>query len=434
MTKSKKIYVGMSGDIIHPGHINILQKASEKGTVIVGLLSDEAIASYKRIPLMKWDDRKIVVENITYVSDLIKQETLDYTENLRKIKPDYVVHGDDWKTGIQKKTRDKVIETLKEWGGELIELPYTEGVSSTAVNKILRRNGVTNDERRASLKESIELKEYLTFADIHNPLSALVIENSKFIDNTSIREFDGMWASSLTDSTSRGKPDIEAVDFSSRFISLNEVLEVTTKPIIYDADTGGQPEHFSFTVKNLERAGVSAVVIEDKTGLKRNSLHGTDVPQKQDTIENFSNKISVGKDSSNTDDFMIIARVESLILEKGVKDALKRANAYIDAGADGILIHSKKDSPDEIFEFCKGYNEFQKRVPLTAVPTSYNQVYEDELYDNGISIIIYANHLLRSAYPSMVKTAESILQNKRSKEADSELISIKEILNLIPGT
>tara|TARA_B100001250_G_C19793842_1_gene787828 strand:+ start:839 stop:2143 length:1305 start_codon:yes stop_codon:yes gene_type:complete len=434
MNQSKKVYVGMSGDIIHPGHINILQKASEKGNVIVGLLSDEAIASYKRIPLMKWEDRKIVIENISYVSDLIKQETLDYTDNLLKIKPNYVIHGDDWKTGVQKQTRDKVIEILKEWDGELIEIPYTEGISSTSVNKILRRNGISNDERRASLKESIELKKYLIFADIHNPLSALVIENSKILDDVGTREFDGMWASSLTDSTSRGKPDIEAVDFSSRFISLNEVLEVTTKPIIYDADTGGQPEHFSFTVKNLERSGVSAVVIEDKTGLKRNSLHGTDVSQTQDTIENFSNKISIGKDSSNTDDFMIIARVESLILEKGVEDALKRANSYIDAGADGILIHSKNDSPDEIFEFCKKYNKFDSKAPLVVVPTTYNQVYENELSENGVSIIIYANHLLRSAYPSMVKTAESILQNKRSLEADSDLISIKEILNLIPGT
>ena len=428
------VYVAMSGDLLHPGHVNILKVASEKGKVIVGLLTDEAIASYKRVPIMKWNDRKIVIENLVYVDEVISQETLDYTNNLLKIKPEYVVHGDDWKTGVQKNIREKVIKTLEGWDGKLIEVPYTEGISSSEIKSKIKRNGITSDERRASLKQNLELKNYLTFADIHNPLSALVIENTKSTSKDIFNEFDGIWASSLTDSTSRGKPDIEAVDFSSRFISLNEVLEVTTKPIIFDADTGGLPEHFSFTVKNLERAGVSAVVIEDKTGLKRNSLHGTDVEQSQDDIESFANKISIGKDSTSTDDFMIIARIESLILEKGLEDALSRANAYIDSNADGILIHSRSESPKEIFQFCKQYKKFKNKKPLVVVPTSYNQVYEKDLVDEGVSIIIYANHLLRAAYPSMVKTAQTILNNKRSLEADSNLISIKEILNLIPGT
>ena len=419
---------------MHPGHVNILKVASEKGKVIVGLLTDEAIASYKRVPIMKWNDRKIVIENLIYVDEVISQETLDYTNNLLKIKPEYVVHGDDWKTGVQKNIREKVIKTLEDWDGKLIEVPYTEGISSSEIKSKIKRNGITSDERRASLKQNLELKNYLTFADIHNPLSALVVENTKSTDNDIFNEFDGMWASSLTDSTSRGKPDIEAVDFSSRFISLNEILEVTTKPIIFDGDTGGLPEHFSFTVKNLERAGVSAVVIEDKTGLKRNSLHGTDVEQNQEDMDSFANKISIGKDSTSTDDFMIIARIESLILEKGLKDALNRANAYIDSNADGILIHSRSESPKEIFQFCKEYKKFKNKKPLVVVPTSYNQVYEKDLVDEGVSIIIYANHLLRAAYPSMVKTAQTILNNNRSLEADNDLISIKEILNLIPGT
>ena len=434
MKKLPTVYVAMSGDLLHPGHINILKIASQKGKVVVGLLTDEAIASYKRIPVMKWEDRKVVVENIVYVDKVIRQETLDYTNNLKNLKPKFVVHGDDWKTGVQKNVRKKVIDILKEWNGELIEVPYTEGISSSEIKSKIKRNGITSDERRASLKRNLELKNYLTFADIHNPLSALVIENTKSTNSDSYSEFDGMWASSLTDSTSRGKPDIEAVDFSSRFISLNEVLEVTTKPIIFDADTGGLPEHFSFTVRNLERAGVSAVVIEDKKGLKRNSLHGTDVEQNQDDIESFANKISVGKDSSSTDDFMIIARIESLILEKGLEDALNRANAYIDSNADGILIHSREKSPKEIFQFCTEYKKFNTKKPLVVVPTSYNKVFEKELVDEGVSIIIYANHLLRAAYPSMVKTAQTILNNKRSLEADDDLISIKEILNLIPGT
>jgi len=432
---SKKVYIGMAADLIHPGHINVIKKGSELGDVIVGLLSDEAIASYKRIPYMKFEDRKKVIESIAYVKEVVRQDTLDYTTNILKFKPEYVLHGDDWKKGVQSEVRKKVIETLSSYGGELIEIPYTVGISSTAIQKDIKRNGITPENRRKSLSDLLEVKPYLKFLDLHTPLSGLVIENVKIVDSDNkINEFDGMWASSLTDSTSRGKPDIEAVDFSSRAITLNEVFEVTTKPLIYDGDTGGKVEHFTFTVKNLERLGVSAVVIEDKVGLKRNSLHGTDVEQFQDDIDKFSEKISIGKESQTSEDFMIIARIESLILDKGLDDAKLRAEKYLEAGADGILIHSRKSDGIEIADFSKYYKKLNIDKPLVVVPTSYNQFTENELFTNGANIIIYANHLLRSSYPAMIKTANSILENGRSKEADSDLISIKEILNLIPGT
>jgi len=432
---SKKVYIGMAADLIHPGHINVIKKGSELGDVIVGLLSDEAIASYKRIPYMKFEDRKKVIESIAYVKEVVRQDTLDYTTNILKFKPEYVLHGDDWKKGVQSEVRKKVIETLSSYGGELIEIPYTVGISSTAIQKDIKRNGITPENRRKSLSDLLEVKPYLKFLDLHTPLSGLVIENVKIVDSDNkINEFDGMWASSLTDSTSRGKPDIEAVDFSSRAITLNEVFEVTTKPLIYDGDTGGKVEHFTFTVKNLERLGVSAVVIEDKVGLKRNSLHGTDVEQFQDDIDKFSEKISTGKESQTSEDFMIIARIESLILDKGLDDAKLRAEKYLEAGADGILIHSRKSDGVEIADFSKYYKKLNIDKPLVVVPTSYNQFTENELFTNGANIIIYANHLLRSSYPAMIKTANSILENGRSKEADSDLISIKEILNLIPGT
>jgi len=432
---SKKVYIGMAADLIHPGHINVIKKGSELGDVIVGLLSDEAIASYKRIPYMKFEDRKKVIESIAYVKEVVRQDTLDYTTNILKFKPEYVLHGDDWKKGVQSEVRKKVIETLSSYGGELIEIPYTVGISSTAIQKDIKRNGITPENRRKSLSDLLEVKPYLKFLDLHTPLSGLVIENVKIVDSDNkINEFDGMWASSLTDSTSRGKPDIEAVDFSSRAITLNEVFEVTTKPLIYDGDTGGKVEHFTFTVKNLERLGVSAVVIEDKVGLKRNSLHGTDVEQFQDDIDKFSEKISIGKESQTSEDFMIIARIESLILDKGLDDAKLRAEKYLEAGADGILIHSRKSDGVEIADFSKYYKKLNIDKPLVVVPTSYNQFTENELFTNGANIIIYANHLLRSSYPAMIKTANSILENGRSKEADSDLISIKEILNLIPGT
>lgn len=431
----KKVYVGMSADLVHPGHLNVLKEAQKYGEVIVGLLTDEAIASYKRIPYMEFEMRKEVVENIKGVTRVVPQTTLDYVPNLRKYKPDYVVHGDDWKEGVQQQTRQAVIDALSEWGGELVEVPYTKGISSTKLNKALKEIGTTPEIRLKSLRRMLKVKPVLRFLDIHNALSGLIIENTHITTPDGKRkEFDGMWGSSLTDSTAKGKPDIEAVDVSARMTTLNEVLEVTTKPIIYDADTGGQPEHFAFTVRTLERLGVSAAIIEDKTGLKKNSLFGTDVPQTQDTIENFCHKIKVGKAAQATDDFMIIARIESLILGKGVDDAIERAKAFLDAGADAIMIHSRNKSPDEVFEFCRRYNDIPNRRPLVAVPSSYNSVTEDELQAHGVNIVIYANQLLRSAYPAMVDTAKSILEHSRSKECDAQMLPIKEILELIPGT
>ena len=431
---NKIVYVGMSADLIHPGHLNILKIASEYGEVVVGLLTDSAIASYKRIPYMDFDMRKQVIENIKGVTRVVAQTTLDYVPNLRKLKPNFVVHGDDWRDGVQRQTRQRVIDTLAEWGGELIEVPYTKGISSSKLKNAIKEIGTTPEIRLKSLRRMLKAKPLVRFLDIHNALCGLIIEHA-YVDTDQGRcEFDGMWGSSLTDATSKGKPDIEAVDFSARVTTLNEVLEVTTKPIIYDADTGGQVEHFQFTVRTLERLGVSAAIIEDKTGLKKNSLFGNEVAQTQDSIENFCHKIREGKKSQATDDFMIIARIESLILEKGIDDAFERAKAYLEAGADGIMIHSRKKAPDEIFDFCDRYNELPNRRPLVAVPSSYNQVTEEELQNHGINIVIYANQMLRSAYPAMMNTAKSILVHQRSAECDKKMMSIKEILELIPGT
>ncbi len=427
----KQIYVGMSADLVHPGHMNILKIASSLGEVTVGLLTDKAIASYKRLPYMTYTQRKEVIENIKGVQKVIEQETLDYRPNLELLKPDIVVHGDDWKNGVQNKTRQDVIDTLSKWGGELVEPTYTQGISSSKLNNSLKEIGTTPDIRRARLKRLINSKEVVRILESHNALSGLIVETIKGDNNI---EYDGMWSSSLTDSTSKGKPDIEAVDVSTRITTINEIFEVTTKPMIYDADTGGIAEHFAFTVRTLERTGISAVIIEDKTGLKKNSLFGNDVSQTQDTIENFCNKITTGKNAKVTDDFMIIARIESLILEAGMDDAVRRARAYIKAGADGIMIHSRKKEPDEILEFCKIIRKDNSTIPIVVVPTSYNQITAKELGIAGINVVIYANHMLRAAYPGMKNVAKSILDNDRSKEAEKDLLSIKEILNLIPGT
>jgi phosphoenolpyruvate phosphomutase / 2-hydroxyethylphosphonate cytidylyltransferase len=430
----KKVYIGMSADIIHPGHLNIIKEGAKLGKVTVGVLTDEAIASYKRLPYLDFEQRKIIVENIKNVDKVIPQNTLDYVPNLLIEKPDFVVHGDDWKEGTQKITRQRVIDTIKEWGGKVIDLPYTQGISSTKLNEKIKTIGTTPEIRMKRLRRLIQAKPIVRILESHSGLTGLIAENAKVSINGIDHEFDGMWSSSLTDSTSKGKPDIEAVDITTRMHGLNDTLECTTKPVIYDGDTGGKIEHFVFTVRTLERHGISAVIIEDKIGLKKNSLFGTSVLQQQDTIEGFCEKIKAGKLAQVTEDFMIIARVESLILGKTVDDALERAFAYVNSGTDGIMIHSKEKSGDDIKEFCKLFRSKNKNTPIIVVPSTFNHINEDEFSSLGVNIVIYANHMLRASYPAMLDVAKSILLHGRSYEANDKCMPIKEILELIPGT
>lgn len=428
----------MSADVLHNGHINIINKGSEYGDVVIGLLTDEAIASYKRLPLLSYEERKVIFENIKGVTKIVPQNSLDYTENLEMLKPDYVIHGDDWRSGVQKNIRQKVIDTLAKWGGKLIEIPYTKDVSCTGLEKNVRELINTPDVRRAKLRKMLAIKPYVNVLEASNGLTGLIVENAKFVDEEkgTSREFDCMWVSSLCDSSFKGKPDIELVDLTSRITTIEEILEVTTKPIILDGDTGGKIEHFSYNVKTLERLGVSAVIIEDKTGLKQNSLFGTEAKQVLDDPHNFAKKLQAGKKAQVTKDFMIFARVEALIAGYGIDEAISRAKIYIEeGGADGIVIHSKEKTGEDIKEFIRRFREYSKDIPVVVIPTSYNQYTEEELCEWGANIIIHANHLLRSAYPAMKKCAESILEHHRSLEASNDYcISIKEVLALIPGT
>ena len=434
MIDRKKVYVGMSADIIHPGHLNIIHEAQKLGYVTVGVLTDAAISSYKRLPYLNYEQRSLIVKNLKGVEEVIPQSTLDYVPNLELLRPDFVVHGDDWKEGVQKETRQRVIDTISKWGGKVIDVPYTKGISSTQLNSKLKEIGTTPEIRLKRLRRLIEAKSIVRICESHSGLTGLIIENTSVEVNGIRREFDGMWSSSLTDSTSKGKPDIEAVDLTPRLHDLNDALECTTKPIIFDGDTGGKIEHFVFTVRTLERLGISAVIIEDKIGLKKTSLFGTDAIQTQDTIDGFCNKIRAGKRAQITDDFMIIARIESFIAGKGQEDAMERALAYIEAGADGIMIHSKDKSGEDIRLFCKALRLANQSVPIVVVPTTYNHVTEEELSLWGANIVIYANHMLRSAYPAMLNTAKSILSHGRSYEANELCMPVKEILELIPGT
>ena len=429
-----KVYIAMNGDIIHHGHINIVKEAAKLGDVIVGLLTDEAIAEYQRAPHLTYEQRKVLVENLKGVSLVVAQKSQDYKENLETLRPEFVVHGDDWKTTIQKGIRARVIECLAPWGGQLVEVPYTKDASSRNLEKALRQLGTTPDVRRKALHQLLHLKKSIRVMEAHNGLTGLIVENAQAEVHGEVREYDAMWVSSLCDSTAKGKPDIELVDMTSRLDTINEIMEVTTKPIILDGDTGGMVEHFVFNVRTLERLGVSAIIVEDKVGLKKNSLFGTDVVQTQDDPAAFAEKIRSGKRAQVTDEFMIIARIESLILKAGMEDALFRAKTYLDAGADGIMIHSSQKSPDEILEFLRRFrSEVNNQVPVVVVPTSYNSITEEELQKAGANIVIYANHLIRSAYPAMMQTAKTILSHGRSKEVDDVAMPIKEIITLIPG-
>lgn len=429
---NRTVYMSFATDIIHTGHIAIIKKAARLGKLVIGVLSDAAVASYKRFPLLTFDDRKALFENIAGVSRVIEQKELSYKENILKLKPDFVVHGDDWKEGVQKPIRQEVIETLSTYGGKLIEFPYSSSERFTELDRRARAELSLPDVRRSRLRKAINMKGLITAMEAHSGITGLIVENTQVSEDGKIYQFDAMWVSSLCDSTAKGKPDIELVDMTSRFRTIDDIMEVTTKPIIFDGDTGGLTEHFVYTVKTLERMGVSAIIIEDKTGLKKNSLFGTEVAQTQDTIENFSAKIRAGKAAQKTKDFMIIARIESLILERGMDDALERAEAFVAAGADGIMIHSRKKEPDEIFEFMEKFREKDSTTPIILVPTSFNSVTEEEFKQRGANVIIYANHLTRSAFPAMKNVAETILKNHRSKEADSFCMPIKEILTLIP--
>ena len=432
---AKKVYLGMIADIMHPGLINIINKGAEYGDVIIGLFTDKAIATHKRLPYLTYEQRETVVRSIHGVADVVPQDDWSYVPNLVKYKPDYIIHGDDWLEGPDKYIRDEVFKVMEAMGGKVIEIPYTKGITSSGLAEELESLGTTPQARLKSLRRLITAKPIVRIMESHCGLTGLIIEHTKVEVGSEVREFDGMWASSLTDSTSKGKPDIEAVDLTTRLHDLNDSLEVTTKPVIYDGDTGGKTEHFVFTVRTLERLGVSAVIIEDKVGLKQNSLFGTDAVQTQDTIEGFCSKIQAGKDAQVTRDFMIIARIESLIAGKPVEDALERAFAYVAAGADGIMIHSKNKDGMDIKEFCQCFREKDNHTPIVAVPTTYAQFTEEELASWGINIVIYANHMLRSAYPAMVKCAERILETTRCLEASEEYcMPIKQILNLIPGT
>ena len=434
MSDGKKVFMSIATDVIHGGHIEIINRASELGELTVGVLTDEVMASYKRFPLLSCEERMKIAAGLKGVSAVVKQKSISYREPLRRLKPDYVVHGDDWRTGFQKPVREECIELLSEYGGELIEYPYSYNDEYDKLEAAARQQLSIPDIRRGRLKWLLEKKEMIICMEAHNGLTGLIAEKTAVMEEGgAVRQFDGIWISSLCDSTIKGKPDIELVAFSSRMNTINEIMEVTTKPIILDGDTGGLTEHFVYTVRSLERVGVSAVIIEDKIGLKKNSLFGTEVFQEQDSIANFCHKISKAKQALKTKEFMIIARIESLILERGMEDALERAFAYVDAGADGIMIHSRKKEPDEVFEFIKRFREKNSHSVLVVIPTSYNTVTEEELKKRGVNIVIYANHLIRSSYPAMQKTAETILCCHRAKEADEAYcMPIKNIISLIP--
>ena len=427
----KSVYACLSTDVIHEGHLHIIQEAQAYGELTIGVLTDEALIKFDRFPTITFDERFQMIQKLDGVAHVVAQSTVSYTENLQKLKPDYVIHGDNWKTNEQKIIRDNVLKVLSTWGGQLIEVPYTRTEKVQHIDKVMHDKLAMPEFRRKRLRQLLQLRPIVKALEVHSGITALIAEKTIVQNKEELDQFDAMWISSLCDSTAKGKPDIELVDMSSRIRTIDDVMDVSTKPIILDGDTGGLIEHFVYNVRTLERLGVSAIIIEDKTGLKKNSLFGNDVEQTQDSITHFCEKIQAGKQAQLSEDFMIIARIESLILEKGIADALQRAHAYVVAGADGIMIHSRQKTPDEIFAFCDAFRQKDKNTPIVVVPTSYHSVLEEQLAAHGINIVIYANQLTRSAFPAMQETAASILKHHRAKEADAQLMSIKDIITLI---
>lgn len=427
----KTVYTCFCTDVIHEGHLNILRHAREYGRVIVGILSDEAMIRFNRFPTVSFEERFDMVRRLDGVADVVVQHDMQYDMVVKELRPDFVVHGDNWKLGPMKVIRDNVVALLTEYGGKIIDVPYTHNDNVRRVDQRLKERLAMPEFRRKRLRQLLELRGLVKTLEVHSGLTGLIAEKTVVERDGGLDQFDAMWISSLCDSTAKGKPDIELVDMSSRLRTIDDVMDVTTKPIILDGDTGGQVEHFVYNVRTLERMGVSAVIVEDKTGSKKNSLFGSEMEQTQDTVENFCEKIRAGKNAQLTDEFMIIARIESLILEQGMSDALNRAFAYVQAGADGIMIHSCKKEPDEIFEFCNKFRGKDSDTPIVVVPTSYNSVTEEELTRHGVNIVIYANQLTRSAFPAMQATAVEILKNHRAKEVDGRLMPIKEIITLI---
>ncbi len=427
----KKVYTCFCTDVIHEGHLNIIAEARKYGEVYVGVLTDAAMIRFNRFPTIDFTERVKLIYSIDGVKEVMIQDEIMYDKIIDKVHPDYVIHGDNWKSGPMKAVRDNVEKCLSVYGGKIIDVPYTYNENVKRIDAQLREKLAMPEYRRKRLKQLLSICPIVKTIEVHSGLTGLIAEKTIVEHEGELNQFDAMWISSLCDSTAKGKPDIELVDMTSRFRTIDDVMEVTTKPIIFDGDTGGLIEHFVYTVRSLERMGVSAIIIEDKTGLKKNSLFGTEVKQTQDTIEHFCEKIQAGKKVQLTDDFMIIARIESLILEQGMKDALTRAHAYVAAGADGIMIHSRKKDPAEILEFCDKFRAKNRNTPIVVVPSSYNIVTEDELSAHGVNIVIYANQLTRSAFPAMEQTAKDILKYHRAKEVDSRLMPIKEIISLI---
>lgn len=425
------VYTCFCTDIIHEGHLNLIDEAKKYGDVVVGVLCDTEMVKYNRFPLKTTSERVKLVEEIPGVSKVIIQDQIMYDEVFKEIRPDYIIHGDNWSEESMKVIKNNILKGLDEYGGELIEVPYTFNEKIQKIDRQMKEKLAMPELRRARLKKLLNMVDIVKTIEVHSGLTGLIAEKTVIAEEDNINQFDAMWISSLCDSTEKGKPDIELVDMTSRFRTITDIMEVTTKPIIFDGDTGGIAEHFVYTVRSLERMGVSAIIIEDKIGLKKNSLFGTEVEQTQDDIEHFCEKIAAGKNAQLSDDFMIIARIESLILEKGMDDALKRAFAFRDAGADGIMIHSRRKEPDEILEFCDKFRAEDKDTPIVVVPSSYNTITEDELISHGVNIVIYANQLLRAAFPSMQKAAKRILKYHRAHEIDNELLPIKDIITLI---
>ncbi len=405
----KTVYVGMSADLVHPGHINLLREAASLGRVTVGLLTDRAISSYKRMPFLTFEQRRAVIEHIAFVTAVVPQDTLDYTDNLRLLRPDFVVHGDDWRNGVQAQTRRRVLDVLREWGGTLVEPPYTEGISSTALRMAAMDIGFAPGVRQRRLRRMLDCKPLVRVMQAHDGLSAHIVDRLEETTQGAPREYDAIWVDSLAGAPIRGKPDPLPFDLSSRLVTLHEILDATTKPLICNAGGAGHAAGVTAAVRTLERIGVSAIVIDTEVTDRRAVPAMAASAPPQDDMAAFIREIAAARDARVTPDFMIIARINDRTRDCGADRMMARAAAGVDAGADAVMCDSDPVNPDGIFDLCRRYRRLMNGHPLLVGLSGTEGLQEHDLASAGASMVVYTDTLLRAAREAMISAASQVL-------------------------
>jgi len=426
MASEKTVYVGMVGDMLHVGHINILKTAARLGRVTVGVLTDRAVVGYKRLPLLAFEDRVRVVESIADVAAVVPQKTLSYVENLRALRPDYVVHGDDWRYGDQvSRARAEVIATLGEWGGELVEVAYTKGISSTAIHRSGAADALFSGTRQGRLRRLLAAKPTLRIVEAHSGLSAKIAAEVRGPDGAT--GFDAVWQSGLTDAIHRGKSDGGAVDRGRRLQAVEEILDAGPLPLIYDGRAAGRPETVFDLTRALDKAGVSALCLGDRSDPDRT---GPEMSPAETVAQ-----IEAVRAACPTGAVMAISRIVVAAPGNGgsgaLDRALDRALALLEAGSDAVMFDSAADTAEPILDIAARLRRQRRDVPLFAAQSDRWGAPIHRFENAGIDAVVYETHLLRATVAPMRRAATALLAEGTGPAPD--LTPLPELRGLFPS-